>query len=152
MRVPVAAFWGLGDLYQGGKRLDACLNLSAPLDPLAILAFAHTPLFSPYQTRVLLDLAPTLAAIVLTLASARRAPLALTLYLLAVLYVITSEPVLHIDLFVSAGRYLIAAVPLFALAGGWLRRSEWVFQSLYWSGTLLQAILAVYFLGHGFIV
>lgn len=120
--------------------------------PLALLAFAQAPLLSAYQARIALDLLPTTVAIVLTLVAARRAPISWTLYLLAVVYLITSEPVLLTDFFLSAGRYLLAAVPLFALAGGWLRPSEWLLQSLSWSGALLQAILAVFVLRHGFIV
>ncbi len=120
--------------------------------PVAILEVAHLPLFSTTQARALLDLMPLLVALALTFVGARRAPIALTLYLLALLYIITSAPINYVDLFVSAGRYMLAAVPLFALAGGWLRRSEWILQSLCWCGTLLQAILAVYFLGHGWIV
>lgn len=120
--------------------------------PLAILAVGHTALFSPYQSRVLLDLVPLLAAIVITSIAARRARLAPTLYTFGVLYIIASEPVLHIDLFESAGRYLIAAVPIFVVLAGWLRRSSWVLPAYLWTGVVLQSLLTTYFLGHGFMI
>ncbi len=119
--------------------------------PLAIYTEATIPFGSPFNTRILLDLAPLLVALVLTLVAARRAPLGFTLYLLALLYLITSEPLNYFDVFVSAGRYLIAAVPLFIIVGQWLKRSEWALPAILWSGALLQAILALWFLQHGWI-
>lgn len=120
--------------------------------PVAILAFANTPLASPLQLRILLDLAPVICGLILALLASRRAPLALTLYTLSLLYIVTSVPIDFTDLFVSGGRYMLAAVPLFALSGGWLRRSEWLLPALCWCGALLQALLAVYYLRHGWLV
>ncbi len=120
--------------------------------PVAILAFAHIPLGSPLQARVLLDLAPVLGGVILTLAAARRAPVAFTLYMLSLLVLLTSEPLNYLDLFVSGGRYMLAAVPLFIIVAGWLKRSEWILPALCWSGALLQAMLAIFFLAHGWIV
>lgn len=120
--------------------------------PVAILAFAHAPVGSPLQLRLLLDLAPVLGGIIATLLAARRAPLAFTFYMLSLLYMLTSAPLNYIDLFVSGGRYMLAAVPLFALAGVWMRRFEWAIQACFWSGAMLQAALAIFFLAHGWIV
>jgi len=120
--------------------------------PVAVVAFAHSPLASPLQMRVLLDLAPVLGAVVLTLVAARRAPVALTLYMLGLLYIVTSEPINFTDLFISGGRYMLAAVPLFVIFSERLSRSEWLRPMLYLCGLFLQAILAIYFLRHGWIV
>ena len=117
--------------------------------PLSIYAFAHISTGSAMQARVLLDLAPILVGIALTLVAARRAPLAFTLYLAALLYLITSEPLNYIDVFVSGGRYMIAAIPLFVIMAGWLKRSEWALYMLCYSGAFVQAILAIFFLRHG---
>lgn len=131
----------------------AHFSLSPALSiPLALLAFAHIPTGSPLQLRVLLDLAPTLVAIILTAVAARRAPLAFTLYLVALLLMLTSEPLNYLDLFVSGGRYLLAAVPLYVILAGWLTRSEWLLPVFVWSGVLLQAMLALFFLRHGWLV
>lgn len=120
--------------------------------PVAIFAFAHVAFASPLQARTLLDLAPVIAGIVITLVAARRAPSPITLYLLGVLYIITAEPINYTDLFVSGGRYMLAAFPVCVILAGWLRRSEWILPALYWTGALLQAILAIFFLRHGWIV
>ncbi|HZC05907.1 MAG TPA: hypothetical protein VE338_09710 [Ktedonobacterales bacterium] len=124
--------------------------------PVAIDAFAHVAFASPLQARTLLDLAPVLVGLVIALVAARRAPLTFTLYLFALLYIITSEPINYTDLFVSGGRYMLAAFPVCIILAGWLRRSEWrsewLLPALCWSGALLQAILAIFFLRHGWIV
>ncbi len=120
--------------------------------PLAIFAFLHTPALTPYQTRVFLDLAPVLCGVVLTVVMARRAPLACTLYMVALLYLITSQPVRLTDVFTSGGRYMLSAVPLFALADGWLHRSQWIAPALCWSGIVAQTMLTVFFLSHGWLV
>ena len=120
--------------------------------PVALVAFAHVAFASPLQARTLLDLAPVIGGIIITLVAARRAPIAITLYLLGVLYILTAEPINYTDLFVSGGRYMLAAFPICVILAGWLRRSEWLLPALYWTGALLQAILAIFFLRHGWIV
>lgn len=120
--------------------------------PLAIFAFTHIAVNSPLQWRVLLDLAPVVGALIITLVAARRAPLAFTLYMLGLLYIVTSAPINYTDLFVSGGRYMLAAIPVVIALAGWLRRADWLLPALCVSGVALQAILTIYFLGHGWIV
>ncbi|MGH2505397.1 MAG: mannosyltransferase family protein [Ktedonobacterales bacterium] len=120
--------------------------------PLAIFAFAHIAINSPLQWRVLLDLAPVVGALIITLVAARRAPIAFTLYMLGLLYIVTSSPINYTDLFVSGGRYMIAAIPVVIALAGWLRRADWLLPALCLCGASLQAILTIYFLGHGWIV
>lgn len=120
--------------------------------PVAIIQFLGIPLFTSFKLRVLLDLAPVLAAVILTFFAAKRAPVGLTLYMLCLLFLVTSEPLNFTDLFVSGGRYMLAAIPLFIVFAERLSRSEWVFPALLWSGALLQAILTIYYLQHGWLV
>lgn len=120
--------------------------------PVAIFAFAHVAINSPLQFRVLLDLAPVIGALVITLVAARRAPPALTLYMLGLLYIVTSEPIDFTDLFISGGRYMIAAIPVVLYLANWLRRADWLLPALCVCGVALQAVLTIYFLKHGWIV
>ncbi len=120
--------------------------------PVAIFAFAHVAINSPLQFRVLLDLAPVIGALVITLVAARRAPLVLTLYMLGLLYIVTSEPIDFTDLFISGGRYMIAAFPVVLYFAHWLRRADWLLPTLCVCGVALQAVVTIYFLGHGWIV
>lgn len=119
---------------------------------LAVFAISTMPVGSSEELRVLLDLAPLLGALILTLAAARRVPLSFTLYLLVLLYLIMSEPLNSVDVFTSAGRYLIAAVPLCVMLAGWLKRSEWIASIIWWSGAVLQTALAIFFLRNGWLV
>jgi hypothetical protein len=131
----------------------AHFNMSPLLSiPVAIFAFAHVAINSPLQFRVLLDLAPVIGALVITLVAARRAPLVLTLYMLGLLYIVTSEPIDFTDLFISSGRYMIAAIPVVLYLADWLRRADWLLPALCVCGVALQAVLTIYFLGHGWIV
>lgn len=120
--------------------------------PLAIFAFAHLALNSPLAWRTLLDLAPVIGALIITLIAARRAPLALTLYMLGLLYIVTAAPINFTDLFVSGGRYMIAAIPVVIALAGWLRRADWLLPALCVCGVSLQAILTIFFLSHGWLV
>lgn len=120
--------------------------------PVAIIKFLQIPLFTTLKLRVLLDLAPILAALILTFVAIRRAPVGMTIYMLCLLFLVTSEPINYTDLFVSGGRYMIAAIPLFVIFADRLSRSEWALPALLWSGALLQALLAIFFLQHGWLV
>jgi hypothetical protein len=120
--------------------------------PVAIVGFFGLHAQTTLQMRVFLDLAPIVAAVILTFAAIRRAPVAFTLYMLCLLFLVTSEPIDFTDLFISGGRYMIAAAPLFVIFADRLTRSEWLLPILLWSGALLQALLAIYFLQYGWIV
>lgn len=120
--------------------------------PVAIFAFAHVANNSPLQFRVLLDLAPVIGALIITLVAARRAPLVLTLYMLGLLYIVTSEPIDYTDLFISSGRYMIAAIPVVLYLANWLRRADWLLPTLCICGVALQAVLTIFFLSQGWIV
>jgi hypothetical protein len=105
------------------------------------------------QARSLIDLAPVIIFAALTIIGARRLPVAYTLYMIGLLTLIVISPRPHrLGLFVSAGRYLIAAVPIFILLGSWARRHSWFDMLMVSCGFLLQAVLAAYFLAGGWIV
>lgn len=119
---------------------------------LASLELAKITLFSAWQARIALDLIPILCVILVTILGLPRAPLAFTLYLALLLYIITSEPVPYADLFASGGRYILAATPAFALVGRRLRRSQWLFPALICAAAALQAGLALFFLRQGWLI
>jgi len=55
------------------------------------------------------------------------------------------------DVYISAGRYLLAAAPLFLLLGQWSRR-PWLDTLLVSAGFLVQGALAVQFLSGYWII
>jgi hypothetical protein len=88
--------------------------------PLALHDLFTTPAWAYQQALVLLDLVPLLAFLVITLTTIRRQPFSFTLYMLGLLILIVVSPVTWTpDAFVSAGRYLIPAVPIFLLLARW---------------------------------
>jgi hypothetical protein len=120
----------------------------------ALALAAHTlvryPVFSFSEARQLIDLAPVVVALILTLVAARRMPLAFTLYMLGELYLSVSSPRLTSHLpFTAAGRYTAQSVPLFLLLGRWSTRRPWLDTLIVGGGFMLQALLAAYFLRGG---
>ena len=88
--------------------------------PVALHELFTTPPWTYQQALVLLDLIPLLAFLVITLATIRHQPISFTLYMLGLLTLIVVSPVTWTpDTFVSAGRYLIAALPIFLLLARW---------------------------------
>lgn len=113
----------------------------------------HTAFDNPgltdVQVRTLFNLVPLLLVLILTLVSIRRMPFAFTLYSLGVFYLAVAEPIPTMNNFVTSdGRYMLAAVPIFLLLGGWTKRRPWLDMLLVSGGFLTQALLAVTFL-HG---
>ncbi|MGH2517696.1 MAG: hypothetical protein ACRDHP_18770, partial [Ktedonobacterales bacterium] len=127
-------------------------TLPHPAAPAAIHA-APDPDWTYQLARSLVDLAPLVIFGVLTLVAARRLPGAYTLYMLCLLALIVASPRPdRLGYFVSAGRYLLAAVPVFLLLARWARRRPWLDLLLMSGGFLLQAVLAAYFLSGGWLV
>src|SRR5579859_3016727 len=121
--------------------------------PLAISAFLKTPRWTYEQALLLVDLAPLLLFLTLTLISIRRVPFAFTLYLLGLFYLYLSEPFLDRGaVFAADGRYMLTAVPIFLLLGRWASRWQWLDTLLVSGGFLIQAILLSYFLSGGPII
>ncbi|HKV86217.1 MAG TPA: mannosyltransferase family protein [Ktedonobacterales bacterium] len=109
--------------------------------------FIHTPIFSYWQARTLVDLAPLLLVALLTLFVMRRQPLSFTLLTAGVLFLSIISPIPHRpDVLASAGRYMLAAAPIFVLLGQWSRRRPWLDMLLVSGGFMLQAVLLLCFL------
>jgi hypothetical protein len=86
---------------------------------------------------------------VLTVVGARKLPFAFTLYMVGLLYLCVSAPLIgNPDAYGSAGRYLLVAVPLFLLLARWSARRPWLETFLLCAGFILQAVfLASYLTG-----
>jgi hypothetical protein len=105
------------------------------------------------QARSLVDLAPLALFLVLTIILARRQPVLYTLYMVGLLALILASPRPdRLGYFVSAGRYLCAALPIFFWLGRWSETRPWLFMLLTSAGFLLQATLATVFLSGGWLV
>ncbi len=113
---------------------------------VVVNAFTY-PFASRSQSLIFLDLIAVLTVAIITLVTIRKQPVAFTLYTAALLYLSLyapepSSPVL-ID---AAGRFMIAAIPVFMLLGKWTVRRptlEMLFLSV---GFMLQAVFAIMFI------
>lgn len=111
--------------------------------------------FSYDEALRLLDPLLLVLVTVITVASARKMPVAYTLYLLGLLYLTVSTPRTTTDglaFYGSAGRFMLAAVPAFLLLGRWSARHPTVATLLVYGGTLVQAAFAAVFLRGGWVV
>lgn len=117
-----------------------------------VVLLAHTLISAPpgsfEQARYLLDLVPLAAFTLITVTTARRQPLAYTLFMAGLLALCIAAPVYppvaqFPDPIVSAGRYLTAAMPCFLALGRWTTRYRWLEQWLMIAGMMLQAVLLV---------
>jgi hypothetical protein len=125
--------------------------------PRAVASYFATPAGTYDQARLLVDLAPLVIFTVLTLVAIRRMPIAFTLYMLGLLYLCVAAPMLDTvlndpDIFVSSGRFLTAAFPIFLLLGRWSGRRPWLDLLLVSGGFMLQVVLAAFFLAGGWLV
>ncbi|MGH2514699.1 MAG: mannosyltransferase family protein, partial [Ktedonobacterales bacterium] len=116
---------------------------------MAVNNFVHVPVGSYWEARLLVDMGPVAIFTVLTLVAVRRMPFSFTLYSLGLIYLAIAQPmILNPVLVVSAGRYVMAAFPIYLLLGRLVARRPWLDLLLVSSGLLLQAIFTIYFL-HG---
>jgi hypothetical protein len=116
-------------------------------------------IFSREQGQELVvDLLPLLFVFILTIALARRQPVAFTLYLIGLLYlvvasaIVVGDPSQHYATLDSAGRYMLPAVLIYLALGRWARRFPRPFAVALVVAPALQATLAVYFLVGGPII
>lgn len=113
-----------------------------------------TPMWTHWQAHQLLDFVPVAAFAVLTVVLARRMPLAYTLYMVVVLLLSICSPITEgrPDLLTSAGRYMLAALPIFLQLGRWAHRYAWLDMLLVSTGFMVQAVLTVAFLRGDWII
>lgn len=125
----------------------------APAASTSTIHGTPAPSWSYELARSLVDLAPLVIFGVLTLVAARRLPVAYTLYMVCLLALILASPRPdRLGYFVSAGRYLLAAIPIFLMLARWAQRRPWLDLLLTSGGFLLQAVFAAYFLAGGWLV
>jgi hypothetical protein len=118
-----------------------------PAEPLSFL----TPSYE--QARALVDLAPLVIFLILTIILVRRQPVMYTLYMVGLFaLILASLRPDRLGFFVAAGRYLCAALPIFFWLGRWSETRPWLFMLLTSAGFLLQATLATVFLTGGWLV
>lgn len=127
---------------------------TAPATPAQPPGASFSFLMPSYeQARSLVDLAPLAIFLILTALLARRQPVIYTLYVAGLLALILASPRPdRLGYFVSAGRYLCAALPVFFWLGRWSETRPWLLLLLTSAGFLLQASLATVFLTGGWLV
>lgn len=105
------------------------------------------PVLSFLEARTLIDLGPYVLCGMLTVLMLRRMPLAFTLYMLGLLYLDVSEPIVgHLLPFPSVGRHMLLAVPIFLVLGAWSARRPWLDTLVLAAGFILQGIFFAAFL------
>lgn len=113
------------------------------------------PPWTYWQARQLVDLGPVLLFGAIMLVSIRRVPVMYTIYMVGLIYLAVSSPVLDSpdpDMLISAGRFLIAAIPVFLIVGRWTKDRPALDMLIVTGGFLVQAVLAGYFLNWGWLI
>ena len=89
------------------------------------------------------DISAAVASVAIMLAAIRRLPVAFTLYMAALLYLLLTSPVpSHPEIIASAARYLLVAFPVVLILGRWTTRRPWLLILILCVGFVLQAIFA----------
>lgn len=123
--------------------------------PMAVMQYLRLPDLSYFQARDLFDIGILFVFAIVTLLALRRQPFAFTLYTLGILYLAIQGPILRRpepDMFVSAGRFLLAAIPVFLVLARWTRNRPGLEMLLIGGGFMLQALLTYYFLQGGWLI
>lgn len=110
---------------------------------------------SYFQGHTLIDTLPFLVIVIVTVIGMRRLPLAFTLYLVGLLFLVLSSPreiAPDATYLVSAGRFALAALPAFLLIGKWSERFAGVATFFLYGGVLLQGAFLGFFLAGGLLI
>ncbi|HEY7342333.1 MAG TPA: glycosyltransferase family 39 protein [Ktedonobacterales bacterium] len=110
---------------------------------------------SYFQGHTLIDSLPFLVIVIVAIIGARRLPLAFTLYLAGLIFLILSSPREIADnavYLVSAGRFSLAALPAFLLIGRWSERLPGAATFFTYGGVLLQAAFLAFFITGGLLI
>lgn len=110
---------------------------------------------SYFQGHTLIDTLPFLVIVIVTIIGARRLPLAFTLYTVGLILLVLSSPreiAPNATYLVSAGRFSLAALPVFLLAGRWSERLPGVATFFLYGGVLLQGAFLEYFITGGLLI
>ncbi len=110
---------------------------------------------SYFQGHTLIDTLPFLVIVIVTIIGVRKLPVAFTLYLVGLNFLILSSPREIADnavYLVSAGRFSLAALPVFLLIGKWSERLPGVATFFTYGGVLLQAAFLAFFITGGLLI
>lgn len=109
----------------------------------------HPPGASYFRVLLVVDISAAVVSIGVTLAAIRRLPVAFTLYMAALLYLLLTSPVpSRPEIIASSARYLLVAFPVVLILGDWTARTRrpWLLVAILSVGFVLQAIFAKMFL------
>lgn len=129
-------------------------HLTLPWNTLlfAVRDFFAAPFGSMGEAHMLFDLVPVLVFGAITVVLLRRMPMAYTLYMVGLVGLALTSPVtVGNEPLLAAGRYMMAAIPIFSVLGLWARRS-WLNTLLVSAGFGVQAILLMQFFAHSWII
>ncbi len=113
------------------------------------------PITSYPFARMAVDLVPLVGCSVFAMLTFRRIPVMWTLYLVGICGLCLTTPYVDAifpDVYVSAGRYVLAAIPMFIVLGRWAERHPWVETLVIQGGWALQAIFLVFLFNGGWLV
>ncbi len=116
--------------------------------------YTSQPIGSYNQMHSLVDLIPLAFFALLTLFTIRRTPFCFTLYMLGLLQLCITAPVMNGNypfVLMSTGRFLVVAIPIFLLLGRWIERHQWLDMLLVSGGFMLQAIFTAIYLQGGWV-
>jgi Mannosyltransferase (PIG-V) len=117
--------------------------------------FTHLTPGSFQQARVLVDDIPLAFVLVCTLVTFRRIPVSYSLYLAGLLLMILTSPIIGVSFphaFVSAGRYLLAAIPVYLILARMMKRFPWLDALLIGGGFAVQSLLIAFVVTGGWLV
>lgn len=113
------------------------------------------PFLSFTQMRQMIDFLPLVGLTAIAIIAARKQPLAYTVLVLELFVLATQSPKIYSPgnaVFVSAGRYIMMALPSFLIIGGWFARNPKLGLLCCGASFLVQIVFAVYFLQGGAII
>jgi Gpi18-like mannosyltransferase len=127
--------------------------------PVGLVEGIHFYLSRPFlsftQMRQMIDFLPLLGLTAIAVIAARKQPLAYTVLVLELFVLATQSPKIYSPgnaVFVSAGRYMLMALPSFLIIGGWFAQNRKLGLLCCVVSFLVQIVFAVYFLQGGAII
>jgi hypothetical protein len=129
--------------------------------PVGLVEGIHFYLSRPFlsftQARQMIDFLPLVGLTAIAVIAARKQPLAYTVLVLELFVLATQSPKIYPQspgsaIFVSAGRYMMMALPSFLIIGGWFARNRRLGLLCCVASFLVQIVFAVYFLQGGAII
>jgi hypothetical protein len=127
--------------------------------PVGLVEGIHFYLSRPFlsftELRQWIDFLPLVGLTAIVVIAARKQPLAYTILVLELFVLTTQSPKIYSPgnaIFVSAGRYMMMALPSFLIIGGWFARHPKLGALCCGMSFLVQIVFAVYFLQSGAII